>query len=85
MRVNKSWIETHFEMSAAVIWAVKNQIGGTYSKINQAQNAHGRTELYEIAEALTNDFEALHKKTDWEKTDYFNAIDEFVKSFNKKT
>jgi hypothetical protein len=71
-----SWIETHYEVSAALnADAAKDQPSALVRQWQQAEGS--RPGLYQIAKELTNEFENLNKGRQWDG-EFYDEIDGFM-------
>lgn len=68
-----SWIETHHEIVNAIAIQQQLEIGLSY----QVACQRGTGGLYELAEALTDKFETIHKDTEWDG-EFYETIEEFL-------
>jgi len=73
-----SWHETHFE----ICFYLSNTQDIEGSMANTVQTQSGRGGLYELSQALTDEFEAKHKDREWDG-EFFDEIDEFLLSKNR--
>lgn len=70
-----NWIQTHFEIVTAIaIELRKDYPSGKVGKIYDAQGTAG---MYELAENLTDEFEALYEGKEW-YDEYLHTIDAFI-------
>lgn len=73
-----SWMETHHEVveHLTLLAYVEN------SKVWKRIEEQGRGGLYELAEELTDKFEAENKGKEWDG-DYYEAIQDFLNDFER--
>lgn len=72
-----NWQETHFEIVCAI--AIELNKDTFDSKvIADRHEAQGRGGIYELAEELTDEFEAKNEGREWDG-EYFDEIDLFIK------
>lgn len=72
-----SWQETHYEVVSAIerSW---NAMGESDSQVvSERQLAQGHGGLYELAEELTDEFEALNAGREWDG-EFFDEIEVFL-------
>jgi hypothetical protein len=70
------WQETHFEVVQAItLESMKDRSTGLVAYRYEAQGIGG---LYELAEELTDEFEALHEAEDWVENDYLETIEKWL-------
>lgn len=72
----ESYLETHFEITSAIALAY-NEYSLT-SIVRKRHEAQGIGGLYELAQELTDEFEAQHENELWANKDFFETIDEFI-------
>jgi hypothetical protein len=68
-----SWQETHFEMVAHIQSSVDHPCF-----VADTHESEGRGGLYLLAEELTDEFEEIHKNTDWKEENYIDEIEIFL-------
>lgn len=70
------WNETHYEIVSAIekIMSLDEPTG----LAADCHRADGHGGLYQLAEELTDEFEAAHANVIWDGN-YFDEIDEFIK------
>lgn len=75
-----SWAETHFEIVTHI--AVELLKEEQSEKINELYEKGGTGGMYELAEDLTDKFEAKYVGIDWEneEVDYFDTVCAFFNS-----
>lgn len=69
-----SWIETHYEIVSAISRAEDKGISPVVEEVMKTKGTGG---LYELAEDLTDEFEYLHKDTEWDG-EFFDEIEAFI-------
>ena len=71
-----SWQETHYEVVQAItiIWTSDEP----YGIVLERQEAQGHGGLYELAEELTDEFEALHASEDWAERGYLETLENWL-------
>ncbi len=72
-----SYIETHFEIAGEICFDVNRDPQSIL--IEKVQNEKGRGGLYELAEELTDEFEASHKGREWDG-EYYDEVEKFIES-----
>ena len=70
-----SWRETHFEIVQVITMAA---LQDDSSVIKDMQMSQGCTGMYELAEALTNEFESLNKGRIWDG-EFYDEVEDFAK------
>ena len=71
-----SWIETHYEVVAAITLQLEeNPIGS--ERIQNRYKAQGTGGMYELAEELTDKFETLNQNREWDG-EFFDEIEAFL-------
>lgn len=75
-----SWHETHFE----IVQAITEQLNNTDNNIIDIYEEQGTGGMYELAEKLTNEFEALYLNKEWDG-EFFGSIEKFMTEFLNKT
>lgn len=74
-----SWKETHYEVCAAIERVLRVNIPSSKSIVIKRQETQGHTGLYELAEELTNEFEAKYKGTEWGmELEFYDEIEKFL-------
>lgn len=68
-----TWAATHYEIVVGITSRLFN--GGSVP--NKRQKDQGIGCLYELAEKLTNEFEQLHARKEWDE-EWFDAIEAFL-------
>lgn len=78
----ESWHETHYEI-VSIIERLRNEYDSISNVIKRVEETEGTGGFYELAESLTNEFESIHKETQWDGN-FFNEIESFMeqKLFN---
>jgi hypothetical protein len=71
-----SWQETHYEIVQAItlIWTQDEP----YGIVAERQEAQGHGGLYELAEELTDEWEALHEGETWEDMGYLETLENWL-------
>ena len=70
-----SWQETHYEVVQAItIEHIQDKRTGLVAYRHEAQGIGG---LYELAEELTDEFEAIHEGHEWDG-EFFETIEEWL-------
>jgi hypothetical protein len=76
-----SWQETHFEIVSAIADELLRE--SEDSKVVELYATNGRGAVWELAEAMTDKFEALNKGREWDG-EFYDELDEFItKEFNE--
>jgi hypothetical protein len=71
-----SWQETHFEIVQAItLEHIQDKRTGLVAYRHEAQGIGG---LYELAEELTDEFEAIHEGETWEDMGFFETLENFI-------
>ena len=71
-----SWQETHFEIVQAItIEHIQDKRTGLVAYRHEAQGIGG---LYELAEELTDEFEAIHEGETWEDIGCLETLENFI-------
>lgn len=71
-----SWQETHYEVVQAItIEYIQDKRTGLVAYRHEAQGHGG---LYELAEELTDEFEALHEGNEWGDNGYLETLEEWL-------
>jgi hypothetical protein len=71
-----SWQETHYEVVQAItIEYTQDKRTGLVAYRHEAQGHGG---LYELAEELTDKFEALHEGNEWGDKGYLETLEEWL-------
>lgn len=73
----ESWQETHFEVVQAI--TIEHSKHEPQGVVNERHKAQGHGGLYELAEELTDEFEALNEGRVWDG-EFFDEIDSFLRS-----
>lgn len=71
----ESWHETHFEVVSRI--AIEHQKDIPTGLVAERHEMSGHGGLYELAEELTDEFEALHEGREWDG-DFFDTIESFL-------
>jgi len=70
-----SWYETFFEIASAISHVARQEFPrGVVAEVQQAQGTGG---LYELAEELTDKFEALHTGRHWDG-EFFDELEVYM-------
>ena len=72
----ESWQETHFEIVSQISYYSRLD-KCTSNVVNKAQEEQGTGGLYELAKALTNEFEKIHKGREWDG-EFFDEVENFL-------
>lgn len=79
---NKSWSDTHFEVVSEIAIQMsckpEHYDPDLWNIVYEAHDHGGHKELYNLAETLTDEFEKLHKDTDWDENDYWIVIEKWL-------
>ena len=71
-----SWQETHYEVVQAItLEHIQDKRTGLVAYRHEAQGIGG---LYELAEELTDEFEAIHEGETWEDTGFLETLENFI-------
>jgi len=71
-----SWQETHYEVVQAItIEHMQDKRTGLVAYRHEAQGIGG---LYELAEELTDEFEALHYNEEWAEIRYLETLEAWL-------
>jgi hypothetical protein len=71
-----SWQETHFEIVQAItLEHIQDKRTGLVAYRHEAQGIGG---LYELAEELTDEFEAIHEGETWEDIGCLETLESFI-------
>ena len=74
-----SWQETHFEIVQHLASTLDNELEPAFKSMAlRAQESGGHGALYEMAEALTDEFEKIYEGTAWDG-EFFDAIEDYLK------
>lgn len=75
----KSWAETHYFVSAAIEHALDgdNYFFENINKARDIQEADGMFALTELAERLTDKFEEMNEKREWDG-EWIEELDDFL-------
>lgn len=72
---DRNYLETFFEVSAALTLAMKEQ---NSPRVGEAYEVQGHPALYDLAIELTDKFQEKHKDTEWGiDLDFIDTIDAF--------
>jgi hypothetical protein len=71
-----SWQETHFEIVQAItLEHAQDKRTGLVAYRHEAQGIGG---LYELAEEMTDLFEAIHEGEEWSEAGYLETLEAFI-------
>ena len=71
-----SWQETHYEVVQAItLEHIQDKRTGLVAYRHEAQGIGG---LYELAEELTDEFEAIHEGETWEDMGFLETLENFI-------
>jgi len=70
-----SWQETHYEVVQAI--TIELTADKRTGLVAQRHEAQGHGGLYELAEELTDEFEAIHEGHEWDG-EFFETIEEWL-------
>ena len=71
-----SWQETHFEIVQAItLEHTQDKRTGLVAYRHEAQGIGG---LYELAEEMTDLFEAIHEGEEWSEMGYLETLEAFI-------
>jgi hypothetical protein len=75
---SKSWIETHFEVSSMIALALdRDEFGHEPSTAHNVRESNGMTEVWQLAEDWTDEFEKLNEGREWDG-EFYDEIEKFV-------
>lgn len=70
-----SWQETHYEVVQAI--TIEHMADKRTGLVAQRHEAQGHGGLYELAEELTDEFEAIHEGHEWDG-EFFETIEQWL-------
>ena len=71
-----SWQETHYEVVQAI--TIELMADKRTGLVAQRHEAQGHGGLYELAEELTDEFEALHFNEEWAENNYLETLEQWL-------
>jgi hypothetical protein len=71
-----SWQETHYEVVQAI--TIEHMADKRTGLVAYRHEAQGHGGLYELAEELTDEFEALHEAEDWVDKGYLETLENWL-------
>lgn len=85
MNITESWLETFFHLTCEIQSNYdENWNTDQITEVKTTQSLYGHTGLFDLAKQWTNEFEAAHKNTNWEETDFYETLEEFFNEKNKQ-